>query len=45
MVKPVKPKNPKSLIWDYFDDANDGEYAVCKICAQKSKNKKYKIND
>ena len=45
MVKPVKPKNPKSLIWDYFDDANDGEHAVCKICAEKSKNKKYKIND
>ena len=41
----VKPKNPKSKVWNYFNDALDGEHVLCIVCAEIGKETKYKIKD
>ena len=43
--KHVKPSNPKSIIWNYFDDCHDGEHCLCKPCNLKGATTKYKVPD
>ena len=39
----VKPANPKSLVWQYFDDVMDGQHAFCVLCQANSKVQRYRI--
>ena len=41
----VKPANPKSLVWQYFDDVMDGQHAFCVLCQANNKVQRYKIID
>ena len=41
----VKPLNPKSLVWEFFDDCNDGKHVFCVLCEKKKKEQRYKISD
>ena len=41
----VKPKTPKSLVWNYFDDVFDGAHVFCVICDESGKDTKYKFGD
>ena len=44
-VNSVKPKFPKSLVWQYFDDINDGKHVFCLLCDSVDKKQMYKVPD
>ena len=41
----VKPMNPKSLVWDYFEDCFDGKHVFCALCQKINKEQRYKVTD
>ena len=41
----VKPLNPKSLVWEFFEDCNEGKHVICVLWEKKKKEQRYIISD
>jgi hypothetical protein len=41
----VKPANPKSFVWQHYEDVNDGKHVFCLLCAADTKQQMYQVTD
>ena len=41
----VKPANPKSFVWQHYEDVNYGKHVFCLLCAADTKQQMYQVTD